>query len=228
MGNDSVTDPNASDASAADSATDGAHSTDGAAHDGASDAPNDAVITDANARDVVTRDANRAGYWFVTSATYPTNSAPPAGLASVTDGDALCLLAAEQGALTVLHGRAWKAWLGDISTSAADHVTDGGLPVYQRPDGLVLGSLTQLENAGSVALPNAPDIDENGKAANGATVWTATHSSGSIDNSCNGWTSNSSSDNAMTGTSSQTSALWTHDSNKNCNVTEAIYCVEQL
>jgi hypothetical protein len=172
-------------------------------------------------------DANRTGYWFVTSSTFPSGTAFPSGLTSLSDADALCVLAANASSLTFMHGRTWKAFLGADNESPKDRVTPGALAQYQRPDHQVIGSLDAMLNTATIPLPYAPCVDENGAVTVGFSAWTAAHSGGTPDNSCTSWTDGTAGGLGMTGTSSAVDSTWVHAMNAPCNEPQHLYCMEQ-
>jgi hypothetical protein len=229
------TDASADDADAAhdasaEAATD---ATRAAAGDATTDAKADghASITDGSVDtgvDAPPGDANRTGYWFVTSKVFPTGTPFPGGFASLADADALCGVVAEGAGQRYLRGRKWFAFLGADGVDPKDRMAPGAFAQYERTDGQVLGSLDAMLNANNVGLPFAPSIDENGfDTGAGVDVWTGSHSGGTADNSCNSWTSNDMGAQAMTGISGAVNSNWVHNGNLACNAQRALYCVEQ-
>jgi hypothetical protein len=206
---------------------------------GTTDGANDAPLTDAGKTtldadasedagfDAPPGDANRTGFWFVTSMGYPTGTPYPTGFASPADADALCGSVAEKAGQAFLHGRRWLAYLGAVGLDPKDRMAPGAFVQYQRPDYQVIGSIDEMLNASVVALPVPPSVHENGLDDMGVQVWTGSHSGGTLDNSCNGWTWGDGSVQAMTGNSGNNDSNWVHNQNMGCDGQYALYCVEQ-
>jgi hypothetical protein len=219
-----------------DASSDGATTTSDATTADSSIVANDATTNDGGTRPIdaaLTSDASSGdgalttGIWFVTSQTFTPSGAPPTSFASQGDADTICASLADGSSLPSLHGRKWRAWIGASNESAYVHVSAKSPQLYVRPDGLPLGTLAQMLNATNVALPNAPNITENGKPQD-SYVWTGTHSDGTVDINCADWTLSTSADHTMTGLASALDSTWTHAMIATCNSGFALYCAEQL
>jgi len=160
---------------------------------------------------------------FVSSATYygKFGSSLKASLALA---DATCQSLATAAKL----GGTWKAWLSSSTDWPAKRFVQSSKKYCLLDGTLVANNFTDLVDG---SLAHAIDMTEK-KTTVSAEVWTGTDKSGkNTTNTCNSWTSQSTTYWGNTGKTSEAGAKWTHDSGgvsaQKCDQALRIYCFEQ-
>lgn len=168
--------------------------------------------------------APRAMRVFITSTPYRGDLATAGQAADgLAGGYTLCNRAAQAS----LKGGTWKAWLSSSSTSALSRLQDVGPWYQERSDGTVVRTFNNAANLSTAPL--VPLVyDENGADLGGVPYWTGTSTGGGASgDSCNGFTSSSSTYWGTTGTAGQPTAGWTDSSSHYCGDSLRLLCFEQ-
>lgn len=153
---------------------------------------------------------------FVTSTIYNGN------LGGIAGANAKCTARANAASFSGV----WLAWIGDATGSPNSNFPNSPPPVYYLIDGttLVAGSYTDLTDG---SIGHVIDRDEFG-ASRFDYVWTNVNPNGSAGaNSCQNWSSSSSSQGGGVGLTNQTDGKWTATGGLTCNESRRLYCVEQ-
>ena len=158
---------------------------------------------------------------FVSSGTYSGN------LGGASGANATCQSLATAAGL----GGTWMAWVSDSSGSPNRSFTKATI-AYRLLDGTSIASNWTALTGGT--LSHAIDVDQTGTSLAGATgsaamTWTSTATGGtSMGDSCNQFTSSSSSATGQVGSCTGTGATWTNASTTEaCSAMHHLYCFEQ-
>ncbi|HVH47835.1 MAG TPA: hypothetical protein VM925_36120 [Labilithrix sp.] len=118
----------------------------------------------------------------------------------------------------------WVAWVSGKDVGALDRLTSEG-PWYL-VDGktLAVRSRADLQND---SLAHPIDISENGVSVANDVVWTGTRAGKYDLSNCNGWTSSSSTQGGMSGSTGSATATWTANIPDGCGVSNRLYCFEK-
>lgn len=146
------------------------------------------------------------------------------GLRGLAAADAVCQsLAAGAG---LANASAFKAWLSDSASQAAQRLTSNG--PWVRVDGVpVADSLADLTDA---SLFTGISVTELGVYTS-ASVWTNTTANGNRDSpvstlTCDGWSSADAAHESQVGDSSLSFGAWSDAGYAACNTQRALYCFE--
>lgn len=164
---------------------------------------------------------------FVSSAVGSANLstwAQAGGASGIAAGDAICQALA--GSAGLADPTRFKAWLSDSTLDAKSRFASGG-PWVRLDRTSIAISLAELTSA---VLGTSISQTELGEYVGNAHVWTGTNADGTQRGSgCSGWTSTSSSLEAVTGTPNVASSSWTRNTQlivpARCNVTARLYCL---
>lgn len=151
---------------------------------------------------------------FVTSQKHDGN------LNGLAGADSICQLIANN----YNYGGTWRAFLGDRQTSAKDRIGNFGYKLLNNV--IIANNKTDLLDE---TILNKININENGAIiANPTDVWTGAQASGDLlGNTCNSWTSFSTSESGRAGNSDYSDKSWSDRSNPTCDRALSLYCFEQ-
>ena len=160
---------------------------------------------------------------FVSSAAYKGKFG-----SSLTGSLALADATCQSLATAAKLGGTWKAWLSSSTDWPAKRFVQSSKKYCLLDGTLVANNFTDLVDG---SLAHAIDMTEK-KTTVSAEVWTGTDKSGkNAPNTCNSWTSQSTTYWGNTGRTTDAGAKWTHDSGgvsaQKCDQALRIYCFEQ-
>jgi hypothetical protein len=155
----------------------------------------------------------------VTSGT--TNGA----LGGAAGGDDVCAneAQAEAGVSPRVRGRQFTAWLSTSAAPVGTRIVHGTGP-YIRVDGARVADNFAALLSGALESPIV--LDATGTAVPTNPVWTGTAADGGPSGDCASWSSESSTDVGVVGTTSQTSTSWTASGSQACSAPGHLYCIE--
>lgn len=151
---------------------------------------------------------------FVTSQRHDGN------LNGLVGADSICQLIADN----YNYGGTWRSFLGDRQISAKDRIGNFGYKLLNNV--IVANNKNDLLDE---TILNKININENGAIlANSTDVWTGAQANGDLlGNTCNSWTSFSTSESGRAGNSDYSDKSWSDRSNPTCDRALSLYCFEQ-
>lgn len=158
---------------------------------------------------------------------FTSSVATNGNLAGVAGADLFCQALASQAGLA----GTFRAWVSTTTSSAASRMTPAAVPyvtlVAGQPAVVVADSWTDFTDE----TLDAPIIrTETGEVCTSDHVWTNTFAAGSAPHdvvSCQGWTSASSSDIGIVGSTTAVTSDWSFTLNRACDSLQGLYCVQQ-
>ncbi len=157
---------------------------------------------------------------FVTSATFDGN------LGGLTGADDKCQAEAD-GPASIVPSGTYLAWLSDGTDSPDTRFTKSSHP-YMLPDGTKIAEdFTDLTDG---SILHTINIDTTGKSLGLQRFWTGTNADGTSAQQlvlCDGWTDPLASSRGLTGSTIQTSTLWSARSSWRCSRSYRLACFQQ-
>lgn len=147
-------------------------------------------------------------------------------LGGLTGADAICT---RNAIAAKLGGGPWVAWLSTSTVDARDRLTPGSGPFVRASDtGTVIAN--DIADLTDGTLQNAILLAADGGLPLYPDTWTGTSSDGTeatTSNTCNDWTSSSSSFSGQAGSNTNTNSAWTDYGYGSCaNEHQNLYCFE--